>query len=66
MTVQRVSWLPSLSMEVVGVSLKLAQVVVQGLDVGEHTHGVGFVAHDHHVIHLNEAVAARLCSGDGK
>lgn len=45
-------------------SLKLAQVVVEGLDVGEDTHGVWFTTHDHHVVHLDQPVAARLRSGD--
>lgn len=34
-------------------SLKLAQVVVEGLDIGEDTHGVWFTTHDHHVLHLD-------------
>lgn len=42
------------------VSLKLAQVVVEGLDVGENTHGVRFPAHDHHVVHLDQPVTACL------
>lgn len=41
-------------------SLELAQVVVEGLDVGEDAHGVGLASHDHHVIHLNQPVAACL------
>lgn len=45
------------------VSLKLAQVVVEGLDIGENTHGVWFTTHDHHVIHLNQPVTACLCPG---
>lgn len=45
-------------------SLKLAQVVVEGLDVGEDTHGVWFTTHDHHVFHLDQTVAACLRSGD--
>lgn len=48
------------------MSLKLAQVVVEGLDVGEDTHGVWFTAHDHHVVHLDQPVAAclRFCSSE--
>lgn len=41
-------------------SLELAQVVVEGLDVGEDAHGVGLASHDHHVIHLNQPVTACL------
>lgn len=29
-------------------------MVDQGLDVGEDTLGVGLVAHDHHVLHLQQ------------
>ena len=43
-----------------GPSLKLPQVVVEGLDVGEHTHGVWFPAHDHHIFHFDQTVTARL------
>lgn len=46
-------------------SLKLAQVVVEGLDVGEDTHGVGLTTHDHHVVHLDQPIAACLHS-DGR
>lgn len=54
-----------------GASLKLAQVVVEGLDVGEDAHGVRFTTHDHHVVHLDQTVAAGLQPGvtdreDGK
>lgn len=45
------------------VLLKLAQVVVEGLDIGENTHGVWFTTHDHHVVHLNQPVTA--CLGPG-
>lgn len=38
-------------------------MVVEGLDVGENTHGVWFTTHDHHVVHLNQPVAACLRSG---
>lgn len=41
-------------------SLELAQVVVERLDVGEDAHGVRFTTHDHHVLHLDEPVAAGL------
>lgn len=41
-------------------SLKLAQMVVERLDVGEDAHGVWFTAHDHHIVHLDEAVTAGL------
>lgn len=39
-------------------------MVVEGLDVGEDAHGVWFTAHDHHVFHLDQPVAACLHSGD--
>lgn len=35
-------------------------MVVEGLDVGEDTHGIWFTPHDHHVIHLDQPVAACL------
>lgn len=41
-------------------SLELAQVIVEGLDVGEDTHGVGLASHDHHVVDLYQSVAACL------
>lgn len=39
-------------------------MVVEGLDIGEDTHGVRLTAHDHHVVHLDEPVAARFLPGD--
>lgn len=56
---------PQVSAEVFWASLELAQVVVEGLDVGEDTHGVWFATHDHHVVNFNEPVAARLLSATG-
>lgn len=49
-------------------SLKLAQVVVERLDVGEDTHGVRFTTHDHHVVYLDEAVTTslHLCGPKGQ
>lgn len=41
-------------------SLKLAEVVVEGLDIGEDTHRVWFTPHDHHVLYLDQTVTARL------
>lgn len=43
-------------------------MVVEGLDVGEDTHGVWFTTHDHHVLHLDQPVAACLhfCSSKGQ
>lgn len=46
-------------------SLELAQVVVEGLHVGEDAHGVWLTAHDHHIVHLDQPVAACLHSGGG-
>jgi len=45
-------------------SLELAQVVVERLHVGEDAHGVRLPAHDHHVLHLDEPVAAGLRSAE--
>lgn len=39
---------------------KLLQVVVEGLDVGEDTHGVRLATHDHHVLNFDQPVTARL------
>lgn len=39
-------------------------MVVEGLDVGEDAHGVWFTTHDHHVVHLDQPVAACLHSAD--
>lgn len=47
-------------------SLKLLQMVVEGLDIREHTHGVWLVPHLHHVIHLDQTEAVRLLSGTGR
>lgn len=49
-------------------SLKLAQVVVKRLDIGEDTHGVRFTSHYHHVVHLDQTVTARfgLCRPEGQ
>lgn len=41
-------------------SLELLQVVVQRLDVGEHTHGVWFIPHLQHVVHLDQTEAVGL------
>lgn len=41
-------------------SLKLLQVVVEGLDVCEHTHGVRLVPHLQHVVHLDQTEAVGL------
>ena len=46
-----------------GSSLKLPQVVVEGLDVGEDTHGVWLPAHHHHILHLDQTVAVCLLPG---
>lgn len=46
-----------LALQPQGASLKATQVVVQRLDVSEDTHGVRLSAHQHHVLHLNEALA---------
>ena len=40
--------------------LELLQVVVEGLDVCEHTHGVWLVPHVQHVLHLDQTEAVSL------
>lgn len=45
---------------VIGVSLKLLEVVVEGLDIGEDTHGVWFVTHHHHILYLYETHTVSL------
>lgn len=35
-------------------------MVVEGLDVRKHTHGVGLVPHDHHVLHLDQTETVSL------
>lgn len=47
---------------------KLLQVVVEGLDVGEHTHGVWLVPHVQHVVNLDQSqtVGLLLRSGEGQ
>lgn len=46
--------------------LKVTQVVVQRLDIGEDTHGVWLAAHHHHVLHLDEALAVGQVPGAEK
>lgn len=41
-------------------SFKFLQVVVEGLDVRKHAHGVWLVAHLQHVVHLDETQAVSL------
>lgn len=38
-----------------------AQVVDQRLYVGEDAFGVGFIAHDHHVLHFQQRHAVGVC-----
>lgn len=40
--------------------LKLLQVVVERLDIREDTHGVWFVPHLHHVLHLDQTQTVGL------
>lgn len=47
----------SLALRAPGASLKATQMVVQWLDISEDTHGVRLVAHHHHVLDLDEALA---------
>lgn len=40
-------------------------MVVEGLDIGEHAHGVRFVAHLQHVVHLDQTETVGLGSDTG-